>query len=73
MKRVAKYSPAARKKHGGYPPCLSVFSVFQFLSGSYRVSLHLFQAYGVELEYMIVDRATLAVRPGRPPSQRPDP
>jgi gamma-glutamyl:cysteine ligase YbdK (ATP-grasp superfamily) len=25
--------------------------------------LHLFQAYGVELEYMIVDRDTLAVRP----------
>lgn len=25
--------------------------------------LHLFQAYGVELEYMIVDRETLAVRP----------
>jgi gamma-glutamyl:cysteine ligase YbdK (ATP-grasp superfamily) len=27
------------------------------------LSFHLFQAYGVELEYMVVDRATLAVRP----------
>src|SRR3954464_3877771 len=27
------------------------------------MSFHLFQAYGVELEYMVVDRATLAVRP----------
>ena len=25
--------------------------------------LHLFQAYGIELEYMIVDKDTLAVRP----------
>lgn len=25
--------------------------------------LHLFQAFGIELEYMVVDRATLAVRP----------
>jgi len=28
-----------------------------------RAPLHLFEAYGIELEYMIVDRATLAVRP----------
>jgi hypothetical protein len=27
------------------------------------LSFHLFQAYGVELEYMVVDKATLAVRP----------
>ncbi len=27
------------------------------------MSLHLFEAFGVELEYMIVDRRTLAVRP----------
>lgn len=27
------------------------------------MSFHLFQAYGVELEYMVVDRETLAVRP----------
>src|SRR5258708_12096833 len=25
--------------------------------------LHLFQAYGIELEYMIVDKSTLAVKP----------
>src|SRR5688572_25276903 len=27
------------------------------------MALHLFQAYGVELEYMIVDRETLAAKP----------
>jgi len=27
------------------------------------MSIHLFEAFGVELEYMVVDRATLAVRP----------
>jgi gamma-glutamyl:cysteine ligase YbdK (ATP-grasp superfamily) len=30
---------------------------------SERAALHLFQGYGIELEYMIVDRDTLAVRP----------
>jgi hypothetical protein len=30
---------------------------------SYSHSLHLFEAFGVELEYMIVDRQTLQVRP----------
>lgn len=30
---------------------------------SERAALHLFEGYGIELEYMIVDRQTLAVRP----------
>lgn len=30
---------------------------------SERAALHLFEGYGIELEYMIVDRETLAVRP----------
>src|ERR1700745_201526 len=30
---------------------------------SYPSRIHLFQGYGVKLEYMLVDRSTLAVRP----------